>query len=309
MALPYFKASARHGTRGCYVSGCRCDACRKANTTYYHSRQKMILEAAVKQDTGRRSGLCPGVDDTGCPSHTTLRADSKGGLCIGCRKKLVWNGTVPADQVRVHLFYLSKAGVGRRRVAEVSGISPTILQKVKVGLKNSIRADTEKKILAVGQYDHAPHALVPAKKTWRLITKIQRVFGLSKAAIAEELGYDGHGLQIRKYLCLRMNAWEVEKLWNILLEEKWRAEHAPQTCMDCGLPHVPEVRQRVLKRMLPCTIKEVLTEYPCLFAARVFKEGRGLESRALFRDLHALGAASKRGVWELPRAREASSSG
>ena len=37
-----------HGTRSRYVAGCRCDACRAANTRAYHARQAKALERAAE---------------------------------------------------------------------------------------------------------------------------------------------------------------------------------------------------------------------------------------------------------------------
>jgi hypothetical protein len=37
---------ASHGTRSKYVGGCRCDACRSAETEYRRNRRQQIKEAA-----------------------------------------------------------------------------------------------------------------------------------------------------------------------------------------------------------------------------------------------------------------------
>lgn len=37
--MSYVLPKAGHGSRSAYNWGCRCDACRAANTRYYHERQ------------------------------------------------------------------------------------------------------------------------------------------------------------------------------------------------------------------------------------------------------------------------------
>jgi hypothetical protein len=70
------------------------------------------------------------------------------------------------------------------------------------------------------------------------------------------------------------------------------AEH--DQCAECGLPHTPERRRAVLRRMLPATSPEILRAWPHLWPET--DTGR----RALNRDLRALGAVPDAGAWRLP---------
>lgn len=68
-----------------------------------------------------------------------------------------FNGTVSAKAAQRHLLKLSKAGIGRRSIERVSGISSTVLHAIKRGKKTRIRARTEKLILSVTElYTRGP---------------------------------------------------------------------------------------------------------------------------------------------------------
>lgn len=59
------------------------------------------------------------------------------------------NHLVSSAPSRRHLIRLSKAGVGRRAVSDVTGIGCTCLAEIRGGRKLKVRAQTEQKILAV----------------------------------------------------------------------------------------------------------------------------------------------------------------
>lgn len=71
------------------------------------------------------------------------------------------------------------------------------------------------------------------------------------------------------------------------------ASRDPRQCMECGLPHTPERRRAVLRRMLPATTGEVLEAWSHLWALTKF--GREL----LRRDMREMGAVPDAGVWRL----------
>jgi hypothetical protein len=62
----------------------------------------------------------------------------------------------------------------------------------------------------------------------------------------------------------------------------------------CGLPHDQATRLRILRRLLPCSSREIREVYPCLWEAAGRERPRGSSQReassTLFRDLRALGA-------------------
>lgn len=99
------------------------------------------------------SGLraCPGVHGRPCPRYAHLRKDSKGGLCITCRKALVFDGLVDAAPARKHLRKLSRRKVGYKQAADSACVSITVVARILSGEKAQIRASTSRKILEVAR--------------------------------------------------------------------------------------------------------------------------------------------------------------
>lgn len=98
-----------------------------------------------------------------------------------------WNGIVDAAPARAHLLKLARLGVGRRAVQAATDIAHTVLQEIRAGKKQRIRARTERKILAVTKTCASDGAMVPARRTWRLIEEMLDE-GYTKQRIARELG-------------------------------------------------------------------------------------------------------------------------
>lgn len=94
---------------------------------------------------------------------------------------------IDASEARKHLLWLSSVGVGKRRVAEVTGISLTSIWKIRSERLTKCRKSTVDKILAVGRSKAADHAYVDAKATWRRIDDLL-AHGWTKTAIARALG-------------------------------------------------------------------------------------------------------------------------
>jgi hypothetical protein len=70
-------------------------------------------------------------------------------------------------------------------------------------------------------------------------------------------------------------------------------------CDECGLPHSPERRRAVLRRMLPRTAGDISDAWPHLWPRLEDASGKA-GSRMLTRDLHALGAVrGADGVWKM----------
>jgi transcriptional regulator with XRE-family HTH domain len=89
------KKTYPHGTRAAYVlNRCRCDACRDANRRYAVARERRLTLAS-----------------------------------FGCADPL----TVEARQVRSHLRFLQRAGVGLRQIAKLTGVSRTTLTQLRSG--------------------------------------------------------------------------------------------------------------------------------------------------------------------------------
>lgn len=157
-----------HGDRLRYLGGCRCAACRRANTDYENARRAARLAGD-------------------------------------------WNGIVDAAPARAHLLKLARLGVGRRAVAAATDIAHTVLSDVRSGRKRRIRARTERKILAVTKACASDAALVPARRTWRLLEQLLEE-GYTKQRIARELGSKAKvpALQVSRDFVLARTAHRVE---------------------------------------------------------------------------------------------------
>ena len=73
-----------------------------------------------------------------------------------------WTPYVNAAPARAHVQQLSAAGLGWRRVAEISGVPPGVISKLLYGSKTRgpskrIRPETEVALLAVGPVPVAEH--------------------------------------------------------------------------------------------------------------------------------------------------------
>lgn len=198
-----------HGTRSRYVSGCRCDDCRRANTRAYHERQARTrdLVARVKSAPG---AICPGWDGSPCPRKRKLRADSTG-VCSDCRYRAGWNGLVDASPARDHIRALSRQGVGYRPLADAAGVSATTVRQVATGSKAQIRKSTLERILEVDEGARADHALISASETRRILRALEPEY-LTKKRLAEALGYRSYWLPSAKRITVR-NAHRVERLY------------------------------------------------------------------------------------------------
>jgi hypothetical protein len=125
------------------------------------------------------------------------------------------NGIVDASRARAHLLRLSRAGVGRDAVRHASDVSRTVLQGIAAGRKTMIRAETERRILAVDASARADGSLVPAGRTWQRIDELLEE-GYTKAFIARALGAKTPALQVRRDRILARTAVKVERLYRSL---------------------------------------------------------------------------------------------
>lgn len=253
-----------HGTRSRYVKGCRCAPCRESNRLYYHQRQAVIRERVAELEQRQRESeavlgpapiaaapqvwtapdgsqqvriyarACPGYGGP-CPTRSHLRKDSKGGLCEGCRKRLAFNGIVSAERARAHLVELSKAGVGRRAVAAACDVGESAIAAIAAGEQTQLRAETERRILAVDAGAAADHAVVRGAPTWAAIRELRRL-GWSKARISRAIGNNGLALQIRKRRVLARTALAVAQL----LERERALRHSMHRCVRCGQSHMDD---------------------------------------------------------------------
>lgn len=123
-----------------------------------------------------------------------------------------WNGIVSAGRARRHLLALSRSGVGRRTVADISGVPQSIVHQIKLGRRRRIRARTERRIFLVNSRAMNQARLVPADRTWRMISRLLDE-GFSKAEIARRLGYRSPALQLRRKRVTARTALRIERFY------------------------------------------------------------------------------------------------
>lgn len=122
-----------------------------------------------------------------------------------------WNGIVSAQRAKEHMAQLSAHNVGRRAVADATGVAETTLSEINAGRKTHIRARTERLILAVTQAAAADRALIAAGPTWKLLKRLLRE-GYTSAELARHMGYSNKALQFGRDFVTVRNAFEVERL-------------------------------------------------------------------------------------------------
>lgn len=149
-----------HGTRSHYVGGCRCEPCTEANRLYMRELDRHHRRVAY------------GIEAPRPERH------------------------VDATEARDHLRWLSSVGVGRRTVAERTGLSPTTVREITTGETRRCAPETSAKILAVGRYDRPGAALVDATETRRKVAELL-AHGWTRIAIARAIsGPNARQLQI-----------------------------------------------------------------------------------------------------------------
>lgn len=141
-------------------------------------------------------------------NYETMRA--------AARRRGEWNGFVKADNARQHLSKLSRNGIGRDTVADLTGISSSTIDLIRTGRQKNLRAMNEKAILAIGLDDILNNAqLVDAAPTWDRIRWMLRE-DFTKTEIARRLGCKTHALQLNQKKITSRNAMKVEQLYNRL---------------------------------------------------------------------------------------------
>jgi hypothetical protein len=126
------------------------------------------------------------------------------------------NPLVDAARTRRHLERLSKAGVGRRTIADIARVPESTLCALRKGTRLHLRAATAARILAVGTDVRTDASVISAEATWRLIDRL-REEGYTKGAIAQKLGNKRAALQIRKDRVTARTQARVERLFRELV--------------------------------------------------------------------------------------------
>lgn len=161
----------------------------------------------------------------GKPCGTRIRYYA-GCRCVDCRKanslyetdraeakkRGEGNHVVSAERARAHLAWLSQQGVGRKTVADAAKVAASSISKVIDGERLKIRAQTERRILAVTPAAAMDGARIHAAPTWLLLDELiaQRY---SKSRIASEiLGHPARALQISRRLVEVRTAGLVQRV-------------------------------------------------------------------------------------------------
>ena len=153
-----------HGTRSRYTQGCRCDDCRESKRLYYHEYK------------WRKARERWGVEE---PS------------------------LVDAEPSRQHVQYLMAHGMGQRRIAELSGLGITVIQRLMGWCKSRpahrVYRDTEAKLLAVQPNIDtlAGRARVPAGPTARRVQALVAI-GWPMRQLASRLGITQQNFHLHK---------------------------------------------------------------------------------------------------------------
>ena len=106
-------AAATCGTRSRYVAGCRCEPCVIANRIYARNLDRHHRRVRW-----------------GIETHTQPLVD--------------------ATEARNHLLWLHSRGIGLRRLHNVTGLSRSTLNEIRIGRRNRVTSATANRIVAVG---------------------------------------------------------------------------------------------------------------------------------------------------------------
>lgn len=137
-----------------------------------------------------------------------------------------YDAMVAAQPIRAHVLALSTSGIGRRRLAELSGVSPSAIQTLKNGTAGKrgglpperIRRETAAALLAVTEVAAvAPHALVDSRGSRRRVQALV-ARGWSRTRLAALLNDQVTNLSalLKRDLITREKADEIAALYSRL---------------------------------------------------------------------------------------------
>lgn len=155
-----------------------------------------VVSTLVRGGRTYRILRCPGAGGAACVRGGTWLRYSGRRVCLACVvRSEVWNGLVPSTRARAHLRRLARAGVGRRTIADVSGVAQASILEIRLGRRTQIRRNTEAALLRVTSEAMVGRRLVPAAKTWyRLRSLLEQ--GFTRRELARRLGYACGRLQV-----------------------------------------------------------------------------------------------------------------
>lgn len=164
------------GTRSKYVTGCRCAECRQANAAYQRDRERHQRRVAY----GVEVPIVRWVDPT---------------------------------EAREHLAWLSTIGIGRRTVAEHTGLSLSQLRQIAKGFATKIKPATAERILTVGAWHKPGATLIDATHARNQIADL-KARGWSNAAINERVsGHRNYNRPAKRDQITVRKARLIDALW------------------------------------------------------------------------------------------------
>jgi hypothetical protein len=166
-----------------------------------------ISELGAGRPHGDRLRYMAGCRCSECRGANTAYEKAR----AAARKAGDWNGIVPSARAVEHLRTLSAAGIGRRQVADASGVALSIIAGLRAGTRPRLRALTERALLAVTPQAAADRAVIDARPTWRLLNDLLDT-GYTKARLARELGFETPAIQIKPWRCTARTAYDVQQL-------------------------------------------------------------------------------------------------
>lgn len=126
------------------------------------------------------------------------------------------NGLVSAERARAHLQWLSARGVGRKTAADAAKVSLSVVAHIASGRKQTIRAQTERRLLQVTEAAAADRACIDATQTWQRLDELIAC-GYSRAYIASQvIGHPAKALQLVRHSVTARNAERVRQAYERL---------------------------------------------------------------------------------------------
>lgn len=225
MATTLARLERAHGTRAKYSGDrCRCFACRVANTNYETERQARrrarrpwCLEFIQERREYLLRNSLTGEYDERFPESEWAAAYEKRESLNALEETLsetppLWADSKTVGQVRRHLRTLKGAGLGLRRISELTGVSRSRLMEIRNRRSYNaarprqrwLKLETAERILDLLPEPSLPAgaAIVSGRETWRLIEELL-VAGFSRAAVARGMGLKSPALQFGKKRVLK----------------------------------------------------------------------------------------------------------
>lgn len=190
----------KHGTNARYHLGrCRCTSCRQAAQAYanalalrkapWRARYSRVQRKWLVENAATKEIRYAVVRESTAERHVTvLNADAAA---------TDPNALVPIREVREHLAWLQKQGVGLQTCARAAGITQSVVHRMAEGKIKRTRRSTAAKILGVSEEAIKGGARIRADETLVLIARLVKA-GYTRGWLATELGSKTKVLQIGK---------------------------------------------------------------------------------------------------------------